>query len=257
MFKSFNYVYMDASTPWQFGMQDPATPVMEGIIRFHDDLMFFLIVIVTFVLWILFRCIFFFNDRKSTKPSTFVHGTWLEIVWTIVPAIVLGFIASPSIALLYASSDEFITPSLTIKVIGNQWYWTYEYSDLMVEGDESNLSTISYESYMIPENDLKLGQFRLLEVDNRVVVPVNTYIRVVITASDVLHSWAVPSLGIKVDACPGRLNQTSVFLNREGVFYGQCSEICGVNHGFMPIVVESVSDSVFESWYLNKIDECM
>ena len=248
----------DASFPWQMGMQDPATPVMEGIVKFHDDLMFFLVLIVTFVLWVLSRCLYFFNEKTNPQPTRFVHGTALEIVWTLIPAVVLALIASPSIALLYASSEEFIIPNLTIKIIGNQWYWTYEYSDSILQSTNfETVSPISYESYMIPDNELKLGQFRLLEVDNRVVVPVNTHVRLIITASDVLHSWAVPSLGVKVDACPGRLNQTSLFLNREGVFYGQCSEICGINHGFMPIVVEAVSLEKFEGWYLNKIEQCL
>ena len=134
--------------------------------------------------------------------------------------------------------DEIIDPILTLKVIGHQWYWTYEYSDNI----ENNQEPLLFESYMIQENDLDIGQFRLLEVDNRVIVPINTHIRIIITASDVLHCWAIPSLGIKLDACPGRLNQTSMFIKRTGTFYGQCSEICGINHGFMPIVVNVVEE---------------
>lgn len=147
--------------------------------------------------------------------------------------------------------DELTDPSITIKAIGHQWYWTYEYSDYSSSDDQS----IVYDSYMIPEDDLDLGQLRLLEVDNRVVLPINTHIRVIITSADVLHSWAIPSLGVKCDAVPGRLNQISVFLKREGVFYGQCSELCGANHGFMPIVVEGVSLENYIDWVSNKLKE--
>ena len=163
-----------------------------------------------------------------------------------MPALILLSIAVPSFALLY-SMDEIIDPVLTLKVIGHQWYWSYEYSDTL-EDDES----VAFDSYMVQEDDLDIGQFRLLEVDNRVILPTNTHIRVLITAADVLHCWAIPSLGLKLDACPGRLNQTSMFIKREGVFYGQCSEICGVNHGFMPIVIEAVSMDDYFSWLKNR-----
>jgi len=158
-------------------------------------------------------------------------------------------IAIPSFALLY-SMDEIVDPAITIKAIGHQWYWTYEYSDYSKQDNES----IVYDSYMIAEDDLEPGQLRLLEVDNRVVLPVNTHIRVIITGADVLHSWAVPSLGVKTDAVPGRLNQANIFLQREGVFYGQCSELCGTNHGFMPIVVEGVSLDDYITWVSNKLE---
>ena len=239
------HLLLDIAEPWQIGFQDPATPVMEGIINFHHDLMFFLIMIVVFVLWILSRSLIFFNKKNNPIPSNFVHGTTLEIIWTSIPAFILIIIAIPSFALLY-SMDEIIDPIITLKVIGHQWYWSYEYSDNLV--DES----LSFDSYMVQEEDLDKGQFRLLEVDNRVVVPINTHIRVLITASDVLHCWAIPSLGIKLDACPGRLNQTSMFIKRTGIFYGQCSEICGINHGFMPIVIEAVSLSDYLTWLNNK-----
>lgn len=241
--------FMDAAESWQFSFQDPATPVMEGIINFHHDLMFVLILIVIAVSWVLFRTVYFFDEKKQSKPLKFTHGTMLEIVWTITPALILLIIALPSFALLY-SMDEVIDPLMTLKVIGHQWYWSYEYSDNNIDGNE----TVNFESYMIQEDELDMGQFRLLEVDNRVVVPVNTHIRVLITASDVLHCWAIPSLGIKLDACPGRLNQTSMFIKREGVFYGQCSEICGINHGFMPIVIEAVSIDNYINWLTNKLN---
>ena len=240
---------LDMAEPWQLGFQDPATPVMEGIINFHNDLMFFLIVITVFVVWMMFRVITLFNEEKKKKAETSVHGAAIEIIWTTIPALILLIVAIPSFALLY-SMDEVIDPIITLKVIGSQWYWSYEYSDNLEFSDEP----LIFDSYMVPENDLEIGQFRLLEVDNRIVVPVNSHIRVLITASDVLHSWAVPSLGIKLDACPGRLNQTSMFIKREGVFYGQCSEICGVNHGFMPIVIEAVSFEDYLIWLKNKIN---
>jgi cytochrome c oxidase subunit 2 len=172
------------------------------------------------------------------------------VAWTVTPSLILMVIAVPSFALLY-SMDEIVNPSITLKAIGHQWYWTYELSDYSTADDAS----IVFDSYMIPEDDLTLGQLRLLEVDNRVVLPVHTHVRVIVTAADVLHSWAVPSLGVKCDAVPGRLNQTSFFLQREGVFYGQCSEICGANHGFMPIVVEGVSLDEYISWVSNKMEE--
>jgi len=159
-------------------------------------------------------------------------------------------IAIPSFTLLY-SLDELIDPTITLKVIGHQWYWSYEYSDYnTLQGGE----TLAFDSYLINIDDLTKGAFRLLEVDNRVILPINTHIRLLVTAADVLHSWAVPSFGIKVDACPGRLSQASLFLKREGVYYGQCSEICGVNHGFMPIVVKGVSVDTFIEWVTSKLD---
>jgi cytochrome c oxidase subunit 2 len=223
---------------------------MEGIINFHNHIMTFLTIIVVFVAWLLARAIVLFEENVNPTPVKFTHSTPLEVVWTIVPAIVLLFIAIPSFALLY-SMDELIDPTITLKAVGHQWYWSYEFSDYAtLEGGES----LNYDSYMIPEDDLTGGNLRLLEVDNRVVLPVQTHIRVLITSADVLHSWAVPSFGVKVDACPGRLNQTSVFIKREGTYFGQCSEICGVNHGFMPIVVEAVSLNNYVTWIANKLD---
>ena len=177
-----------------------------------------------------------------------IHNTKLEIIWTIIPTIILIFIAVPSFILLY-SLDEVINPSITLKAIGHQWYWSYEYSDYTEE------NSINFDSYMITENDLELGQFRLLEVDNRVVLPLNTHIRVLVTAGDVLHSWAVPSMNIKADAVPGRLNQLTLFIKRPGVYYGQCSELCGVNHAFMPIVVEAVSLWNYSNWLSSRFSE--
>ena len=220
----------------ELGFQDPATPLMEGIINFHNDIMFILVGTGIFLMWLISRCLSLYN---------ITHATSVEIVWTIVPAIVLMVIAFPTCALLY-SMDEILDPAVTLKVVGHQWYWSYEYSDY-TQLTEDN-SGINFDSYMIAEDDLGKGLLRLLEVDNRVVLPVNTHIRVLITAADVLHSWAVPSFGIKVDACPGRLNQTTLFIKKTGFFYGQCSELCGTNHGFMPICVEAVELEIYASW---------
>ena len=227
--------------------QDPATPIMEGIINLHHDLMFFITFILFFVFVVIFRTLFFFNYNLNRSSNIIVHGTVIEIIWTVIPSIILIIVALPSFALLY-SIDEVIDPSLTIKCIGHQWYWSYEYFDLK----EEHQQILNFDSYMIQEDELLLGELRLLEVDNRIVLPVASHIRILITAADVLHSWAVPSLGIKVDACVGRLNETSLFVLREGVFFGQCSEICGVGHANMPIVVESVSVENYINWLAEK-----
>jgi len=244
------FVFCDASEDWQLMFQDPATPAVEGMIDFHNYMMTFLVIIGFFVLWMLYQVIISFNKEVHPIAEKFTHSSLLEIVWTILPAVVLLFLAIPSFALLY-SLDEMIDPTVTLKVVGHQWYWSYEYSDYAtLEGGES----LNFDSYMISTNDLVKGTFRLLEVDNRVVLPVNTHIRLLVTAADVLHSWAIPSFGIKVDACPGRLSQASLFIKREGLYYGQCSEICGVNHGFMPIVVKGVSIDTFVDWIALKLD---
>lgn len=237
----------DAPEPWQMTFQDPATPIMQGIIDLHHDIMAIVLGVLGFVMWMLFRTIYLFTNNPFGSQMI-IHGTFIEVVWTCIPSIILLFIAVPSFALLY-SMDEVVDPALTLKVIGHQWYWTYEYGDYA----EDDGSSLVFDSYMIPEDDLELGQLRLLEVDNRVVLPVNTNVRILITAADVLHSWAVPSLGVKCDAVPGRLNQTSCFIKREGVFFGQCSELCGVNHGFMPIVVEGVPVNDYLSWIDSKL----
>jgi cytochrome c oxidase subunit 2 len=240
----------------RLNFQDPVTTVMEGIVELHHHIMFYLIVVVVFVSWMLGSIVYDYGykmyigrvtgeelvvaRRDALATKEVLHGRVLEIVWTIVPTLVLVAIAIPSFALLY-SMDELIEPALTLKAIGHQWYWSYEYSDYE-EGD------LTFDSYMIPEEELGEGQLRLLEVDRRVWLPTNTHIRILITATDVLHCWAVPSMGLKMDAVPGRLNQTSIFIKREGIFYGQCSEICGVNHGFMPICVKAVPVNLFNYW---------
>nr|YP_010338844.1 cytochrome c oxidase subunit 2 [Madagascaria erythrocladioides]UNJ18794.1 cytochrome c oxidase subunit 2 [Madagascaria erythrocladioides] len=244
----FNNVktYSDAPEKWQISFQDPATPVMEGVISLHHDLMFFLCIISVFVTWILYRTLWLFNAEKNSIPYPLIHGTQIELAWTITPSLILIAIAIPSFALLYAL-DEIIDPTVTIKAIGHQWYLRYEYADYINE-DGNN---INYDSYMLPEEDLELGYLRMLEVDNHVVVPVNTHIRLIISSADVLHSFAVPSLGIKTDAVPGRLNQSSLFIKREGLYYGQC----GVNHATMPIVIEAVNLKNYVNWIFDKIHD--
>jgi len=211
--------FLDSAEAWQLSFQDPASPVMEGIINLHHDLMFILIVILGLVMWILGRILFLYEEKKNEIPSKVVHGTFLELIWTITPSLILIIIAIPSFALLY-SIDEVINPAITLKVVGHQWYWVYEYADVTD-------SFFAFVSYLIPEENLDEGQLRLLEVDNRVCLPVKTHIRIIVTSSDVLHCWAIPSLAMKLDACPGRLNQTNLFIKRSGLYFGQCSEICG------------------------------
>lgn len=234
--------YCDYAYENQVGFQDPATPIMEGIVDLHHELFFYLIVILVLVSWIFVRVLWIFGNPMRKKISKFTHKVSLEIMWTIVPAIVLGFMSMPSFGLLYSISS-FIDPLITIKVIGHQWYWSYEYSDFK----KATGNSISFDSYMVPEDELEMGTDRLLEVDNSVFVPAHSHIRLIITSTDVIHSWAIPSFGVKADAVPGRLNEVSFFTQREGSFSGQCSELCGVNHAFMPIRVESVNTDVFSN----------
>jgi cytochrome c oxidase subunit 2 len=238
----------DAPEPWQMGFQDPATPIMEGIIDLHHDIMFFIVAVGVFVFWMLARVLWRFRASRPGLPEKLIHGTVIEIVWTLTPSFILLAIAVPSFALLY-SVDEVVDPAITVKAIGHQWYWSYEYSDY-TEGDDAS---IAFDSYMVADDDLAPGAARLLETDRHVVVPVDTHVRVIITAADVLHSWAVPSLGVKCDAVPGRLNQVGVLVKRPGLFYGQCSELCGANHAFMPIVVEAVSMEQYHAWLADQL----
>nr|YP_009180314.1 cytochrome c oxidase subunit II [Paradoxornis fulvifrons]ALL96707.1 cytochrome c oxidase subunit II [Paradoxornis fulvifrons] len=216
----------------QLTFQDAASPIMEELVQFHDHAMMVALAICSLVLYLLTLVL---SEKLS---SSTIDAQAIELVWTILPAAVLIALALPSLRILYLM-DEINEPDLTLKAIGHQWYWSYEYTDF---------KDLTFDSYMTPTADLPLGHFRLLEVDHRVIVPMGSNVRVIVTADDVLHSWAVPSLGVKTDAIPGRLNQTSFFANRVGIFYGQCSEICGANHSFMPIVVESVPLANFESW---------
>nr|AAX58178.1 cytochrome oxidase subunit II [Anopheles minimus A] len=215
------------------GLQDSSSPLMEQLNFFHDHTLFILTMITILVGYIMGMLLF----NKFTNRYL-LHGQTIEIIWTVLPAIILMFIAFPSLRLLYLM-DEINTPSITLKSIGHQWYWSYEYSDFL---------NLEFDSYMIPTNELETNGFRLLDVDNRVVLPMNNQIRILVTATDVLHSWTVPSLGVKVDATPGRLNQINFLINRPGLFFGQCSEICGANHSFMPIVIESIPMNYFIKW---------
>nr|WVH44969.1 cytochrome c oxidase subunit II [Tipula cinereocincta mesacantha] len=215
------------------GLQDSASPVMEQLTFFHDHTLMILTMITILVGYVMITLSF----NKFTNRYL-LSGQLIEIIWTILPAIILVFIAMPSLRLLYLM-DEIYSPSITLKTIGHQWYWSYEYSDF---------NNIEFDSYMIPTPDLKLNEFRLLDVDNRIILPINTQIRVLVSAADVLHSWTIPAFGVKIDATPGRLNQTNFLINRPGLFYGQCSEICGANHSFMPIVIESVPMNYFINW---------
>nr|AYJ22295.1 cytochrome c oxidase subunit II [Lymantria mathura]QYK91747.1 cytochrome c oxidase subunit II [Lymantria mathura]BAO50851.1 cytochrome c oxidase subunit II [Lymantria mathura]BBJ21220.1 cytochrome c oxidase subunit II [Lymantria mathura]BBJ21221.1 cytochrome c oxidase subunit II [Lymantria mathura] len=219
-----------------FNLQNSASPLMEQIIFFHDHTLIILIMITILVGYLMLSLLF-----NKYINRFLLEGQMIEVIWTILPAITLIFIALPSLRLLYLL-DELNNPLITLKSIGHQWYWSYEYSDF---------NNIEFDSYMIQPNDMKINNFRLLDVDNRIILPMNNQIRVMVTATDVIHSWTVPALGVKIDANPGRLNQTNFFLNRPGIFYGQCSEICGSNHSFMPIVIESIPIKNFINWINN------
>ena len=243
----FNHFFLDAPHAWGVYFQDSATPQMEGLIELHDNIMYYLVLILFAVGWILFSLVRNFVENKAPIAHKYLnHGTLIELIWTVTPAIILILIAFPSFKLLYLM-DEVNDPSMTITVEGHQWYWSYQYPDFI----DSNEEFIEFDSYIVPESDLEEGGLRMLEVDNRVIVPEETHIRFVITSGDVIHSFAAPSLGIKCDAYPGRLNQVSTFINRPGVFYGQCSEICGILHSSMPIVIQSLSLNEFLSWLLS------
>nr|AHA03041.1 cytochrome c oxidase subunit II [Tursiops aduncus]AHA03054.1 cytochrome c oxidase subunit II [Tursiops aduncus]AHA03067.1 cytochrome c oxidase subunit II [Tursiops aduncus]AHA03080.1 cytochrome c oxidase subunit II [Tursiops aduncus]AHA03093.1 cytochrome c oxidase subunit II [Tursiops aduncus] len=219
--------------PFQLGLQDAASPVMEELLQFHDHALMIVFLISSLVLYIITLML----TTKLTHTST-MDAQEVETIWTVLPAVILIMIALPSLRILYMM-DEINNPSLTVKTMGHQWYWSYEYTDY---------EDLNFDSYMIPTPDLKPGELRLLEVDNRMVLPMQMTIRMLVSSEDVLHSWAVPSLGLKTDAIPGRLNQTTLMSTRPGLFYGQCSEICGSNHSFMPIVLELVPLENFEKW---------
>lgn len=234
------FIYNDHPEPWQYGFQDGSTSSFYGIIDLHDNIMFYLIIILVSVTWV--QASVMLDSAGNTDKLIYKynnHGTLIEIIWTITPAFILIAIAFPSFKLLYLV-DSVIDPAVTIKATGLQWYWSFEYSDY----EES----INIDSFMIPTDELEMGQFRLLEVDNRILLPVDTRVRILVTAADVIHSFALPSLGIKIDCIPGRINQTSCLLDREGIFYGNCTELCGVNHSQMPFTVEGVTIDKYISW---------
>jgi cytochrome c oxidase subunit 2 len=226
------------STWANLGLQDSNSPIIEQLNFFHDHALL-IIILVTLSVGYLIGTLFF----NKLNNRYLLHGQTIEVIWTILPAIILLFIAFPSLRILYLL-DEVNSPSISLKTIGHQWYWSYEYSDF---------SGIEFDSYIIPQNEISLDTFRLLDVDNRVILPINNQIRILVSATDVLHSWAIPSLGVKIDASPGRLNQTNFFINRPGLFFGQCSEICGANHSFIPIVIESIPTNHFIKWISNII----
>nr|YP_010878897.1 cytochrome c oxidase subunit II [Sambus kanssuensis]WHE42536.1 cytochrome c oxidase subunit II [Sambus kanssuensis] len=214
---------------------DSSSPLMEQLIMFHDHTISILLMITILVSYLLMELLFNKNINRFL-----LEGQNIEFIWTVLPAVTLIFIALPSLQLLYLT-DETKNPLISIKSIGHQWYWSYEYSDF---------KNMEFDSYMIPTQEMENYHFRLLDVDNRTVIPFNAPVRLLVTAADVIHSWTIPSMGVKIDATPGRLNQISFMLNRSGLFYGQCSEICGANHSFMPIVLESISPSAFFNWII-------
>nr|AZB87538.1 cytochrome c oxidase subunit II [Apteronotus rostratus] len=224
------------TSPMQLGFQDAASPIMEELLLFHDHTLMIIFAISTLILYIM-------TATVSTKLTNkyMLDAQEMEIIWTALPAVILIMIAFPSLRTLYLM-DEMQDPHLTIKAVGHQWYWHYEYTDF---------NDMEFDSYLVPTNDLAPGEFRMLETDNRVVLPINTPIRILVTATDVLHSWAVPALGMKADAVPGRLNQMTLMITRPGLYYGHCSEICGAYHSFMPIAIEAVSLEAFESWAIS------
>ena len=225
----------------QFGLQDANSPIIEELLFLHDFINLILIFIIRFVGYIIFRILFnnFINKNLLERQI-------IECIWTIIPAAILVQIAMPSLLLLYIL-DESIDSSISIKVIGHQWYWSYEYTDFWSIVDNYQLE---FDTYIIPTNELEDSIFRLLDVDNRTVIPYNIHTRVIISSADVLHAWTVPSLGVKADAVPGRLNQVKFIAQRPGLFFGQCSEICGANHRFIPIMIEAINPRVFLNWML-------
>nr|WPV72393.1 cytochrome c oxidase subunit 2 [Navicula sp.] len=249
---SFFLLTCDAPDFWQLSFQDPASSIMEGIMLFNKHLLFIVVMIVVLTSWLLFNTIYSYDEFKSSKPSNFFHSNELEIVWTSLPALTLLTLASPSFSLLY-SMDEISIPDFSIKILGHQWFWSYEISDFR---SCLHTKTLKYACYMLSNEELNncKGFFRNLETNKRVILPTNTHMRLLVSAVDVLHSWTIPSFGLKIDACPGRLNQVNLFIKRFGVFFGQCSEICGVNHGFMPIVLLTLPTSQYHYLIMTNLE---
>ena len=231
-------VVRGAPEPWQLNFQPAASPVMDMIESLHDLLLFIIVAISAFVLGLLAYACFRYRANRNQVASRRTHNSVLEIAWTAIPVLILVVIAIPSFKLLYFM-DRAANPEMTLKAIGHQWYWSYEYPDN---------GNFTFDAYMIADQDLQEGQPRLLEVDNRVVLPVDTDVRILVTATDVIHAWAMPALGVKMDAIPGRLNETWLRIEQPGIYYGQCSELCGDYHGFMPIEIEAMAKDAFEAW---------
>jgi cytochrome c oxidase subunit II len=230
-----------APEPWQLGFQTPASTTKERIHSLHDALLVVITLITLFVLGLLIYTMVRFRAERNPTPTRLTHNTTLEIAWTVIPVIILVIIAIPSFRLIYYA-DRTPNPDMTVKVIGHQWYWSYEYTDH---------GAFIMDSYMVQEEDLKPGQKRLLEVDNRMVVPVGSNVRVLIAGTDVIHSWFIPSVGVHLYAMPGRLNETWFRIDKPGVYYGQCNQICGINHAYMPIAIEAVSKEAFDRWVVD------
>ena len=237
MFIAFE-LYGKQATDWQLSFQNPATDLMGSVVGLHNIILIVMCLITLFVLFLLFYVSFRFSAKRNPIPSTTTHNTVVEVLWTAIPIVILVVLAIPSFKLLY-QQEKSENYDMTVKVIGHQWYWEYEYPD---HGD------FYFESYMVQEQDLEEGDLRLLTVDNPLVIPANKNIQILITAGDVLHSWAVPSMGLKTDAVPGRLNETWVNVKEPGIYRGQCSEICGSGHGFMPVVVKVLPEREFMAW---------
>jgi len=223
---------------WQMGLHEPASPTMERIVDFHNLLLVIITLISLFVLVLLLYVMYRFSEKRNPTPSKTTHNTTIEVLWTVVPVVILVLVAIPSFKLLYFA-DRVEEADMTIKAIGRQWYWSYEYPDH---------GNFTFDATLVPEEDLKEGELRLLTTDNKVVLPVNTKVRLLITASDVIHSFALPDMGIKLDAVPGRVNETWLEILHEGTYYGQCSEICGTGHAYMPIMIQAVSKQDFDAW---------
>jgi cytochrome c oxidase subunit II len=236
-----NTCYGDVARPWQMRIQDPATPMMEGIINFHNFLLCIVVAIGVGVTFLLAVTLLNFNNKKNLNPAKFAHANTLEIVWTVIPALILLYIAGPSFTLLYAL-DEPIRHSMVIKVVGSQWFWMYYVPFLdPTQAIYEEAAGFKFKA----KYSHRLLYYRVLDVARVLYLPIYTYVTFLITATDVIHSWAVPSFGIKLDACPGRLAHVSTIILREGVFYGQCSEMCGFAHGFMPIVIEVLNEELY------------
>ena len=237
--------HANQAVPWQTGYQDAATPVMREVQAFNDLLMPLIISTFVFVVALLLYTMIRFKASRNPVPSKTTHNTFVEVVWTVVPIMILIIFTVPSFKLLYFQ-DRTVDAEMTIKAVGHQWYWTYEYADH---------DGLTFDAVMIADDEIAEGQVRLLETDNRLIVPVATNIRLLTTADDVIHAWGVPAFGIKIDSVPGRVNETWLHVEREGVYYGQCSELCGAYHGFMPITVEVLSKDAFAAWLVKAKEE--
>jgi len=235
-----------APEEWQMGFQDAHSPTMEKIVSFNDVLLWLCIVFSVFIMGLMAYILFRFSRKRNPVPQKFSHNSLIEVLWTVIPVIVLVIIAIPSFRLLYYM-DRTTEAEMTIKAIGHQWYWSYEYPEL---GED-----FTFDAFMLAEDELEEGQLRMLETDESVVVPVDTNIRLLVTADDVLHAWTIPSFGIKIDAVPGRINEGWFRVDAEGIYYGQCSELCGREHAFMPIRVKAVSKEAYAEWVVYAKEE--